>query len=98
MVKKHIGPMTAEVWEREFVPLLPARGARALMRALALAAMLLLAPLAVRGRRRPALRGSGAQARYERVIRELRCLVCRNETIADSNAPLAADLRREVER
>ena len=40
--------------------------------------------------------GPGAQARYERLIRELRCLVCRNETIADSNAPLAADLRREV--
>ncbi len=37
------------------------------------------------------------QARYERVIRDLRCLVCRSESIADSNAPLAADLRREVE-
>jgi len=37
------------------------------------------------------------QSRYERVIRDLRCLVCRSESIADSNAPLAADLRREVE-
>lgn len=37
------------------------------------------------------------QARYERLIRDLRCLVCRSESIADSNAPLAADLRREVE-
>ena len=37
------------------------------------------------------------QARYERLIRELRCVVCRSESIADSNAPLAADLRREVE-
>ena len=36
------------------------------------------------------------QARYERVIRELRCLQCRSETIADSNATLAADLRRQV--
>lgn len=36
------------------------------------------------------------QARYERLIREIRCLVCQNEPIADSNAPLAADLRREV--
>lgn len=36
------------------------------------------------------------QARYERMIREIRCLVCQNEPIADSNAPLAADLRREV--
>jgi cytochrome c-type biogenesis protein CcmH len=37
------------------------------------------------------------QARYERLIRDLRCLVCRSESIADSNAALAADLRREVE-
>jgi cytochrome c-type biogenesis protein CcmH len=36
------------------------------------------------------------QQRYEHLIRELRCLVCQNETIADSNADLAADLRREV--
>ncbi|HZF27252.1 MAG TPA: cytochrome c-type biogenesis protein [Steroidobacteraceae bacterium] len=36
------------------------------------------------------------QARYERLIHDLRCLVCQNESIADSNAGLAADLRREV--
>jgi cytochrome c-type biogenesis protein CcmH len=36
------------------------------------------------------------QARYEQVGRELRCLVCQNQTIADSNATLAQDLRREV--
>jgi cytochrome c-type biogenesis protein CcmH len=36
------------------------------------------------------------QARYEHINRELRCLVCQNQTIADSNAPLAQDLRREV--
>jgi cytochrome c-type biogenesis protein CcmH len=34
--------------------------------------------------------------RYRTLIREVRCLVCQNETIADSNAPLAADLRREI--
>ena len=38
------------------------------------------------------------QARYEQLARELRCLVCQNETIADSSAPLAADLRRELRR
>ncbi len=37
------------------------------------------------------------QARYEAMIRELRCLVCQNETIADSTAPLAADLRAQVQ-
>jgi cytochrome c-type biogenesis protein CcmH len=36
------------------------------------------------------------QARYEHINRELRCLVCQNQTIADSNALLAQDLRREV--
>lgn len=28
--------------------------------------------------------------------RELRCLVCQNQTLADSNAPLAVDLRNQV--
>jgi cytochrome c-type biogenesis protein CcmH len=36
------------------------------------------------------------QQRYENINRELRCLVCQNQTIADSNATLAQDLRREV--
>lgn len=36
------------------------------------------------------------QERYESINRELRCLVCQNQTIADSNATLAQDLRREV--
>ena len=36
------------------------------------------------------------QARYETLVRELRCLVCQNQPIADSNAPLAKDLRRQV--
>jgi len=35
-------------------------------------------------------------ARYRTLIHELRCLVCQNQTIADSNADLAADLRRQV--
>ena len=36
------------------------------------------------------------QALYENLNNEIRCLVCQNQTIADSSAPLAADLRREV--
>ena len=31
--------------------------------------------------------------RYQALIAELRCLVCQNQNLADSNAPLAADLR-----
>ena len=38
------------------------------------------------------------EQRYHALIDELRCLVCQNQTIADSNADLATDLRREVYR
>ena len=38
------------------------------------------------------------EERYHALIDELRCLVCQNQTIADSNADLASDLRREVYR
>jgi len=33
---------------------------------------------------------------YKILTKELRCLVCQNQTIADSNAALAQDLRRQV--
>lgn len=36
------------------------------------------------------------QARFENIAKQLRCLVCQNESIADSNASLAEDLRRQV--
>ena len=38
------------------------------------------------------------QARYERLISEVRCVTCQNQTIKDSNAFIAADLRREIRR
>jgi cytochrome c-type biogenesis protein CcmH len=38
------------------------------------------------------------QAAYEHLTNEVRCLVCQNQTIADSTAPLAVDLRREIRR
>ncbi len=38
------------------------------------------------------------QARYEKLIDEIRCLKCQNQSIKDSNAFLAGDLRREVRR
>ena len=36
------------------------------------------------------------QARYETLTHEFRCLVCQDETVADSNADLAADFRRQI--
>lgn len=38
------------------------------------------------------------QARYERLIAEVRCVTCQNQSIKDSNAFIAADLRREIQR
>ena len=36
------------------------------------------------------------EARLKNLGEELRCLVCQNQTIADSNAPLALDLRNQI--
>lgn len=36
------------------------------------------------------------QARYEDLIHGFRCLVCQDETVADSDADLAADFRRQI--
>jgi len=41
-------------------------------------------------------RDAAEEARYKALIAELRCLVCQNQSLADSNAELAGDLRREV--
>jgi len=38
------------------------------------------------------------QMRYDKIISEVRCLVCQNQAIKDSNAILANDLRREIRR
>jgi len=44
----------------------------------------------------PGLPDPTQQQLYEQLTHEVRCLVCQNQTIADSTAPLAADLRREI--
>ena len=36
------------------------------------------------------------EERYYLLIEEVRCLVCQNQSLADSNAPLAQDLRNEI--
>lgn len=68
-----------------------------MIRVSTLLACLALAPLAGAVDSGQRFEDPAEQSRYERVIRDLRCLVCRSESIADSNAALAADLRREVE-
>lgn len=58
--------------------------------------LLLVAPLSQAIDTAPAFSDPVQQTRYERLARELRCLQCRSETIADSNASLAEDLRRQL--
>ncbi|HEV2331877.1 MAG TPA: cytochrome c-type biogenesis protein [Gammaproteobacteria bacterium] len=36
------------------------------------------------------------ETRYEDLTHDFRCLVCQNETVADSDADLAADFRRQI--
>ncbi len=42
------------------------------------------------------LQNSQQQKQFSYLTQQLRCLVCQNEAIADSNAALAADLRQTV--
>jgi cytochrome c-type biogenesis protein CcmH len=42
------------------------------------------------------LKDPALQVRFEHITAQLRCLVCQNESIADSNVELASDLRRQV--
>jgi len=44
----------------------------------------------------PAAVDPALEQRVMTLASELRCLVCQNQTIADSNAPLAEDLRNQV--
>ena len=37
-------------------------------------------------------------AREARLATQLRCVVCQNQTVAESNAPLAADMRSEIRK
>lgn len=39
-----------------------------------------------------------SEQRYLALIEEIRCLVCQNQSLADSNADLARDLRNEIRR
>ena len=58
--------------------------------------ILLLPSLAAAGEAAPLAENPLIEARLKTLAVELRCLVCQNQTLADSNAPLAEDLRREV--
>ncbi|MDR7272619.1 cytochrome c-type biogenesis protein CcmH [Pelomonas saccharophila] len=43
-----------------------------------------------------AARADGLDARVERLAQELRCVVCQAQSVAESNAPLAVDMKRRL--
>lgn len=68
------------------------------MRALILITSLLLPAFAAAIDTDKAFDDPELQARYEEITEEVRCLKCQNQSIKDSNAFLASDLRREIRR
>jgi cytochrome c-type biogenesis protein CcmH len=60
------------------------------------ALMLALAQAAVAQQARPAADDPALEARMMAIANELRCVVCQNQTVADSHAELAADLRQQI--
>lgn len=58
--------------------------------------ILFIPSLAAAEEARPLADNPQVEARLKTLAVELRCLVCQNQTLADSHAPLAEDLRREV--
>src|SRR5450755_4519367 len=67
-----------------------------LHRLLCAAALALLALVATAKEAAPEAADPALESRMSRITSELRCLVCQNQTIADSNADLAVDLRRQT--
>ena len=58
--------------------------------------LLMLAPLAVAKEATPMAMDPEMEKRVNEISSELRCLVCQNQTIADSHAELAVDLKNQV--
>jgi cytochrome c-type biogenesis protein CcmH/NrfF len=58
--------------------------------------LLALASLAHAGEARPVAEDPALEARVSKLSQELRCLVCQNQTLEDSHAPLAIDLKNQV--
>ena len=48
------------------------------------------------GQAKPLADDPALEGRLKSMSKELRCLVCQNSTLEDSDAPLAEDLRKEI--
>ena len=67
-----------------------------MLRCLAFLILAATAPWALAKEAAPAAADPALEQRVMALSAELRCLVCQNQTIADSSAPLAEDLRNQV--
>ena len=75
------------------------RRCRAALTGLAALALLLAASLAFAPASDPTplqFKDATQEARFHKLATELRCVMCQNQSLADSNAQIAQDLRREV--
>jgi len=63
---------------------------------LSLLLILVITSLAIAKDAQPLSDDPAVEQRLVKLSQELRCLVCQNETLADSRADLAEDLRREI--
>ena len=69
---------------------------RSLRRIACIALLLMCGTLAAQAIDPLPFKDHAEEVRFQKLTGELRCLVCQNENLADSNADLARDLRHEV--
>jgi cytochrome c-type biogenesis protein CcmH len=74
----------------------PAASARAFLALIAALVFFALSPPALALRPPEVLANPQQEARARALQRELRCVVCQGQSLDESNAPLAADLRRLI--
>lgn len=60
------------------------------------AALALMAAVGASAQEPPVFETPEQEARFSDLTNELRCTVCQNQNLADSDAPLAQDLRQEI--
>ena len=90
----------SRAWFARLVPFHPAgSGASPVLRAIALWMLLALSASGLAQVSDPTplrFRDAAEETRFHALAAELRCVMCQNQSLADSNAQIAHDLRREV--
>jgi cytochrome c-type biogenesis protein CcmH len=87
-----VKPSTAVAAGRGAAGIAAARFATALL----LTALLAPLPAVVAAQAAGAAQDPALERRVQALAHELRCLVCQNQSLAESNAPLALDLRNQI--